>query len=216
MNRLLCVGLCVFLFCTPVQAETMYVNDLMEITFRTGPGVDHKITDMLKSGQQLETLQTNNDWTQVRLPSQKEGWVLTQFISPTPPSSLVVKGLKERNSVLTQQAASLIEENAKILEENARLTRQLSASKRAYNEISQTYETLKRESGEYFSLKQQYGKSVEELKKQVQKVDQLENEVTNLKLNRNIKWFLAGAAVLLIGILIGVSARRQRKRSSLL
>jgi SH3 domain protein len=216
MNRFILVGLFVLLFCAHVQAETMFVNDLMEITFRTGPGVDHKIVDMLKSGQTVETLQTDNDWTQVRLPSEREGWVLTRFISVAPPSSLIVKGLKERNSVLMRQAASLLEEKSKIFDENARLVEQLSAAKRAFSEISQAHETLKKESGEYFSLKQQYGKSVEELKKQMQQMDQLETALADLQLNHNIKWFLSGAGVLLFGILIGFSAKRQRRRSSLI
>jgi hypothetical protein len=36
-----------------------------------------------------------------------------------------------------------------------------------------------------------------------------------LKLNQSIKWFLAGGGMILLGIVIGFSARRNKRRSSL-
>ncbi len=53
MRHLVFIGVLLILFSTAVQAETMYVSDLVEITLRTGQGIDHKIIAMIKSGQKV-------------------------------------------------------------------------------------------------------------------------------------------------------------------
>lgn len=68
------------------EAQTVYVSDEFEITLRTGPGNDHKIISMPKSGNAMEILQKGEEWSRVRLPDGKEGWVLSRYISPTRPA----------------------------------------------------------------------------------------------------------------------------------
>ena len=53
-------------------------------------------------------------------------------------------------------------------------------------------------------------------KQQTQKALELDNEVEKLHWNQNVRWFLSGAGVLLLGFIIGFSTKRQRRRSSLL
>ena len=54
-------GVCLILIWVEAWAETKYVGDLTEITFRTGPGIDHKIVEMLKSGQKVEVVQAGGE-----------------------------------------------------------------------------------------------------------------------------------------------------------
>ncbi|MBW1865802.1 MAG: hypothetical protein JRI64_09270 [Deltaproteobacteria bacterium] len=49
--RLLITGAVILFFTTMAHAETRYVTDKMQITFRTGPGNDRKILSLLNSGQ---------------------------------------------------------------------------------------------------------------------------------------------------------------------
>ena len=46
---LVCAGL--LLFAATSLAQTMYVSEIVKITLRTGKGTDHKIIDMIPSGQ---------------------------------------------------------------------------------------------------------------------------------------------------------------------
>ena len=48
------------------------------------------------------------------------------------------------------------------------------------------------------------------------KLAKLEDQLSNIQLYHYIKWFLAGSGVLLVGFIIGFSAKRQRRRPSLL
>ncbi len=204
-------------FETRVQVETMYVDgDLVPITFRTGPGIGHTIIAELRSGQRVEVIERGEEWTRVRLPNAREGWVIHRFLTPALPSNLVVKILGEKNKVLTVRVASIKEENKKVKEENKRLAEELAMSQATQNKISQSYETLKKESAQYIELKANYEKTAAQLVEQTTKVEKLEKELTKIQLNKSIWWFISGAGVLILGFLIGFSAKRQRRRSSLL
>lgn len=216
MKRLIFIGIFLFLFSPAVQAETMYITDIVKITLRTGPGIDHKIITMVTSGQEVEVLSSLNDWTNVQTLGGKEGWVLSRFITPKKPSVLLLNRLKEKHDKLTDQFESLLKENKKLKEENKRLNSGLSNTNTALNQLDESYKALKRESSGFIKLKANYQKSMSQLSEQTKRAEQFEEELIQLQLRQNIRWFLAGSGVLILGFLIGFSAKRQRRRSSLM
>ena len=209
----------IVLFSTVVQAETMYIDDIIKITVRTGPGIDHKIVAMIKSNERVEVLKPKKpekDWSFVRITNGKEGWVLSRFLTPKEPDGLVLDRLKKKHNVLKNQAVSMIEENKVYKKENKKLNSELKTNKEISKKIKSSYETLKKESAEFLELKSNYEKTSSKLIEQTKKATKLEEELTSLLLHQNIKWFLSGAGVLLLGFVIGFSTKRQRRRSSLL
>lgn len=209
----------IVLFSTAVYAETMYIADTIKITFRTGPGIDRKIVAMIRSGERVEVLNTEEpveEWSLVRLTNGKEGWVLSRFLTSKEPDELALIKLKKKHNVLKNQAISLIEENKVYKKENKEMNSELKKNKEISNKIKSSYETLKKESAEFLELKSNYKKTSSKLAELTKKAGSLEEELTKLLLHQNIKWFLSGAGVLLFGFIIGFSAKRQRRRSSLL
>ena len=206
----------IVLFSAVVQAETMYVGDNIKITVRTGPGINHKIVAMIRSGESVEMLKPEEEWSLVRITNGKEGWVLTRFLTSNEPDKLVLERLEKKHKALTNQAVSLIEESKAYKKEDNKLNSELKTNKEMLNKIRSSYETLKKESAEFLELKSNYEKTSSKLVEQTIKAEKLEEELTKLLLHQNIKWFLSGAGVLLLGFLIGFSAKRQRRRSSLL
>ena len=216
MRFIIFIGVCIILFCSTVQAETMYVTDDIKITLRTGQGIDHKILAMIKPGQELEVLQPDDEWTQVQLPNGMEGWVLTRFLTYNKPCRLELEVLKKKYETLSAQSAFLLKENRVYKEESKRLRTELSGSKEMLMAISESYDTLKKESADFLELKSKHELTSSQLADQTKKVENLEEELSKLLSHRNIIWFLSGAGVLVLGILIGFSARRQRRKPSLL
>ncbi|MDL1964884.1 MAG: TIGR04211 family SH3 domain-containing protein [Deltaproteobacteria bacterium] len=209
----------IVLFSTAVYAETMYVADIIKITFRTGPGIDHKIVAMIKSGERVEVLKLEEpmeEWSFVRLINGKEGWVLSRFLTSKEPDGLVLIKLKKKHNALKNQAISLVEENKIYKKENKELNSELEKNKEILNKTKSSYEILKNESAEFLELKSNYKKTSLNLAELTEKAGKLEEKLTKLLLHQNIKWFLSGAGVLLFGFVIGFSAKRQRRRSSLL
>ena len=216
MRYIIFIGVWMILFCSTVQAETMYVSDDIKITLRTGQGIDHKILAMIKIGQEVEVLQPDDDWTQIQLPSGMEGWVLTRFLTYDKPCRLEFGILKKKYETLSTQSAFLLKENRIYKEESKRLRTELSGSKEMLAAISKSYDTLKKESADFLELNSKHEVTSSELSDQTKKAEKLEEELSKLLSHRNIIWFLSGAGVLVLGMLIGYNARRQRRKSSLL
>lgn len=218
MKKFILIGICLFLFITVAEAETMYVSDRMKVTLRTGPGVDRKIVAMIESDDLVEILKTDTGkgWTLVRIPNGKEGWVISRFLTSKQPSRILLERLKKKHEDLTIRSSALLKENAALKAEKKRLDTELANNKKTLNELSKSYEILKTESADFIKLKSSYLKSTSQLAEQTKKAEKLEGELTKLKWNQNIRWFLSGAGVLILGFIIGLSIKRQRRRSTLL
>mgnify|MGYP001292643476 FL=1 len=216
MKKVTFIGICLFLFCSISQAETLYISDFLRITMRTGPGIDHKIIEMIKSGQSVTVLEQGPEWTKILLPTGKEGWVLNRFLTPKPPSGLLLKKLEEKHAELSLQITTLIDENKRLRNENQRLDAELKTSSRNLKKVTDSYQKLKSGSAEYLDVKSRYEMMVVQLDQQKKRAQDIEKELESIWFHKNIRWFLSGAVVLIIGFLIGFSSRRQRRRSSLL
>jgi SH3 domain protein len=217
MRTLGIVGICLFFLSTAVLAETKYyINDSMKVTMRTGPATDRKIIALLSVGQEVEILKAEDEWTLIRLQNGKEGWVISRFITDQTPDSIQLEALKANHSILQTKVASLMEENTALKAENKKLSIDLNTSEKKEKDLSKDYETLKKESKQFLELQAKYKESTSKLAAQTQKADKYEDELTKLLWNKNIKWFLSGAGVLILGFIIGFSTKRQRRHSSLL
>ncbi len=216
MKKVTFIGICLFLFCSISQAETLYISDFLRITMRTGPGIDHKIIEMIKSGQSVTVLEQGPEWTKILLPTGKEGWVLNRFLTPKPPSGLLLKKLEEKHAELSLQITTFIDENKRLRNENQRLDAELKTSSRNLKKVTDSYQKLKSGSAEYLDVKSRYEMMVVQLDQQKKRAQDIEKELESIRFHKNIRWFLSGAVVLIIGFLIGFSAIHQRRRSSLL
>jgi SH3 domain protein len=198
------------------MAETKYINDKMKITLRTGPANDRKIIALLSISQKVEVLKPGAEWTQVRLGNGKEGWVVSRFLTNKIPSSIQLELLKNKHQAVLAQDALLLEENKTLKAENKAFGNELTVTKKRLQAVNTSYKTLKTSSAEFLDLQSKYKKMSAQLGKQTQKANKYEEDLTKLLWNKNIKWFLSGAGVLILGFIIGFSTKRQRRRSSLL
>jgi len=198
------------------SAETMFVSDRMEITLRTGPGSDRKIISMLKSDEVVDVLETENGWSRVQLPDGKEGWAITRFLTSDRPSRITLEAFKQEYDKFLAEITDLRQKNNSLTDEKQQLSKELKQNKNRSTELSRSFETLKTESAGFIQLQLDYKNAMTALKQQTQRASELDTEVGKLKWNQNIRWFLSGAGVLLLGFIIGFSTKRQRRRSSLL
>ena len=208
------VFLSLMLIAAPADAVTQYVDDLHEITVRLGPGIKYRVIETVSSGTEFETLKTQNGWTQVRLADNREGWVVSRYLTDTMPDSEKYETLKAKCDPLEKQVKELKAENGSLQADNQALSRKLD---QARDELAQTrtaYEELKQASADVLGLKKENEKLARQLKEKDQKIASLEAKISNAFLSEALKWFLIGAGVLLVGIIIGASGKR--KRSSLL
>ena len=199
-------------------AETRYVSDVLEITMRSGKGTSFGITRMLRSGTAVQVLEVDkkSGYTQVRTKSGKEGWVLSRFL-------MNGRAARERLAATEKSLAELELENRKLTtsmstltEEKKMLASNLGKLEGESRSVGQELTEIKRTASSALAIdsenKDLKGRLVS-LERQLQTVQQ-ENQ--SLKDRTARDWFMVGAAVVLLGIIIGliIPKIRFRKKSS--
>jgi len=199
-------------------AETRYVSDVLEITMRSGKGTSFGITRMLRSGTAVQVLEVDkkSGYTQVRTKSGKEGWVLSRFL-------MNGRAARERLATTEKSLAELELENRKLTtsmstlsEEKKMLASNLGKLEGESRSVGQELTEIKRTASSALAIdsenKDLKGRLVS-LERQLQTVQQ-ENQ--SLKDRTARDWFMVGAAVVLLGIVIGliIPKIRFRKKSS--
>lgn len=215
-NWIILLGVGLLVFSGNIHAETMYVTDVLRLSLRSGQSIEHKIMAVIESGRQVDVLEYGPEWSLVRLPDEREGWVLSRYLTPYPTHNIRLADLEKKHKQLKAQASVMLEENAKFKQENRRLDAQLAAKRMELTKISSEFELLKADSAEFLNLKAKYEAAAAQLADKTKKLAQIEEQMSKLQLYHYIKWFLAGSGVLLVGFIIGFSAKRQRRRPSLL
>jgi len=204
------------LFSTAVYAETLYVSDILRLTLRTGPSTENKILAVIESGQMLEVIKKGDEWSFVRLPNGKEGWVLSRYLTPHETHNIKLDRLEAKHNNLMTQATELLEENKRLKAENEKLIAAFEANQKQLNKTQTDYEKLKTEAAEFLELKSKYKIAASKLAEQTARAKELEDQLAKLEMSYYIKWFLAGSGVLFVGFLIGFSTKRQRRRPALM
>ncbi len=190
-----------------VHAQTeRYVTDSLRLEARQGPSTTHRISHMLSSGARVTVLEDDPEtgYSRVTLDDGSEVWILTRFLMDEPAA----------RARLAQTQENLTEEHEKARD----LASQLETLGRTADEIEQSRSALATDKKllqtELAQIKQAAADTLA-IQERNQSLDkQLEVVSTDLdaakQRNRALKerserdWFIAGAGVLLGGIIIGL------------
>jgi SH3 domain protein len=211
MKRFFLTGICVFLLSVSAYAKDVYVTDILTATFRTGPGNDHKILRMVRSGEKLEVIEEQEAWSHVRLSNGTEGWMLNQWLTEDVPKAIQLDALNKKYEALLAKYSSLRQNTQAMEEENKSLKSNLAISNKKERDIRKDYEELKTGATQFLQLKEDYTKVKNQLEEKTRECDALNDQLTQ----KHIFWTLTGAGILLTGIIIGFSSKRKRRHSLL-
>jgi len=178
------VGVVLFLAGTAAWAKTVYVDDKLTITFRSGPGMERKILEYLTTGDEMELLEDGEEWVHVRLTDGKEGWIMKQYVSATKPSRLQLEELQNAHSSLTSRSDELSKANEALTAANQKVNAALEEKTKALAELTREHEELKHSS-----------------------------DASSFQMRKYLIFFFSGAGILFIGILLGLVMKRQRRKS---
>ena len=215
---LITLGLC--LMGQMSWAARAYVIDSFKITLRTGPSNENKVISMPSSGDAVEVLETQDTWTHVRLLDRGqgtvEGWVLSRYLIDRLPWEMQAKSLKAENTQLKEKMAHLEGDQVEAARREKELTAELVKKSDALKKLQNKHESLKQGAGEYLQLKEQHETTRAKLASIQNTAQTLTAENERLRSSRRNTWFATGAAILLIGLFIGLTlGKREKKRKSL-
>lgn len=219
LARILFIAVCLSVLVSGhALAATHYVSDSLEITMRSGMSTSHGIIRMLRSGTPLDVLETDNDsgYSRVRTRDGKTGWVLSRFL---------MKGQAARDKLAAaeKRLAEIEIENNKMAAAMETMKVKVSSIEKdrtnldgVNRKVSQELAEIKRTASSALALDSEN----KELKSRVvaleRKLQTLHQENEGLKDRTDRDWFMVGAGVVLLGIIVGliIPRIRWRKKSS--
>ena len=201
-----------------VQAQnTQYVSDYLVITMRSGQGSQYQILKTLPSGTRLVVLETSDTgYSKVRNSEGMEGWVLSRYLSPEPIAreklaavQARLKRLKDQNSKLKQELTTLQNSQRDLEAERTALA---SKTESANTEL----ERLQQVAAQPILLDKQNRELKQQNVSLEKELQLLHQENQSLKDRSQREWFIAGAGVLLGGLILGliIPKLRWRKKSN--
>jgi len=213
------LGLVLLLGFGLLQAESRYVTDQFKITLRSGESSTHKILRMLPSGYKLQLISSNpqTGYSQVRTEDGKSGYVLTRQLLNIPVA-------RDRLAIAESRLKELLQEPEKLSAKLAAVQNKLQTLQNSHDTLSREkekldkeLETIRRTASDAIRIsneRNELRKLVAQLTHQVEELKQENRELSN---NSNQKWFMIGAGIIILGIVIGLilpHLRFQRRKNS--
>ncbi|PLX41109.1 MAG: TIGR04211 family SH3 domain-containing protein [Deltaproteobacteria bacterium] len=203
----------ILLFAATPAIAASYITDKLEITLRSGPSTEFRITDMLPSGTLVEVKEEREGWSKVTTSSGKEGWVISRYITQAPPARpLLAKALKDVEK-LNEQKETLSAELKAAEREAATLSSDKKKTSSELSSLQKEFSKWKEVSAGVVKLQEDYDNLRESTEADRKELEELRMENRQLKARRTVYWGLSGALVLLVGYLLGhlyAGSRRQK------
>lgn len=195
-------------------AETQYISGEIKVNMRKGQGTDFAISEILDTDDKVEVLRhySNSGYSRVRTQSGNVGYILTRFLTSTPPPTerleelrvelAALKEEKERLQASLQEsrgaAQTAATEQSELAVENERLEKRLAF-------IEETSANVVKIGDE----NQQLRERLLALEAEVSRLEQQNSELKTWYKGQN-----SGAMILGAGLIIGlISGRLFRRRS---
>ncbi len=191
----------------PLFAQNRYIVGPQKVTFRATPDNTGKIIEMVQVTDRMKLVEKlDNGWSKVTDKDGREGYVVSRFLTADVPYIFLYNNLKKKNEKLQQKYDAIKIDHTKVIGELKTVNTKLENAKNNLADSQSSYQELKEGSAQYVQLKSKYDKLLEQMASQESEVEALESKVSTTY----IFWFVAGAGVLVIGWLIGLTTRKRK------
>ena len=194
--------------------ESGWVTDSFEITMRSGKGKRQAIIRMLRSGTKIEVLESDSEegYSRVRTGSGAEGWVLSRYLLKRPPARVMMPDVEARLRTSEEQRKKLQAQISDVSRDRDQFKRQLNSVESSGQELQKDLNEVRRLSSNVIKIDSQNKSLRLSLAETQAKVEKLQADNKRLGSRANREWFIIGALVVIVGMLIGLILPRVRWR----
>lgn len=194
------------------MAQSVWVSDQFEVMLRTGPSTSNAIERMLPSGTRLEVLERNDEagYSRVRTAAGTEGWVLTRYLMREPSAREQLARLTAELTKSADAGSSLTSQLNAVKLEMATATRKIEELEREKAQVERELAEIKRTAANVLAIDSQNKELRDQLATAEVEVDTLEQQNRSLSSQTTRYWFMTGALVLVVGIIVGLWLPRIR------
>ncbi|MCH8958002.1 MAG: TIGR04211 family SH3 domain-containing protein [Proteobacteria bacterium] len=201
-----------------VVAENAYVTDQFEVTLRSGSSTQNTILRMLRSGTTVEVLETDPEtgYSRIITAAGTEGYVLSRFLMDEPAARDQLAGMRQQMSNLRQRNQELEARLGQATANRDEFRQERDRLAKGNQDKDAELANIRRVSANAIELSNQNQELQTSLQSMNHRLQAQTSEIQELKAKKNRDWFIAGAAVLIGGILLGLllPKLRMRRRSS--
>ena len=208
------LAICLLILVPAVQAtaQSVWVSDQFEVMLRSGPSTSNAIERMLPSGTRLEVLERDGEsgYSRVRTSGGTEGWVLTRYLMSEPSAREQLQKLTSQLTSAAAEGTSLTSQLNAIRVEVDTANRRIETLEREKQQLEQELADIKRTAANVLSINNQNKELRDQLASTEIEVGTLEQRNRELSGQTTRYWFMAGALVLVVGIILGIWLPRIR------
>lgn len=209
MNRTLrCIApLMLTLLASMAQGETRYVDDVIYVPVRSGPGNEYRIIESaLRSGTAVEVLEKDeeSDYAKVRFGDGEEGYIATRYLSS---QRIAEERLQDAQKKLDSTREELSETQSRLEQARSKLDQLRQKKQTLETQLQETSDELQRIrsiSKDAINLEKRNRELRQERQELRKKVELLTNEKRRLEDSRESSYLLTGGGLVIAGILIAV------------
>jgi SH3 domain protein len=208
----LSIWVCLIL-CAPIaHGAPAWVTDEFEITLRSGPSTSNAIQLMVGSGMQLEVLEgdAESGYSRVRTPGGTEGWVLSRYLVNEAGAREQLETLTSQLSNANTRGTSLDSQLAVVINDHDSANERIAVLESENSSLESELAEIKRTAANVLGVNEQNSQLNDNLANAEIRADTLEQENRQLSSRTTRYWFMSGALVLLVGIILGIWLPRIR------
>lgn len=193
-------------------AQSAWVSDQFQIMLRTGPSTSNAIQLMVDSGVELQILGEDADagYTQVRTDGGTEGWVLSRYLMNEPAARQQLITLTQQLTDATSGSSGLGSQLSAIRGEHENATRQIRQLQQEKERLQSEVDAISAKAANTLAIDRQNQDLQQQLTAAEIKANMLEQENDTLRGKTIRNWFMAGALVLIVGIVLGLILPRMK------
>ena len=217
MDRILPIGLLGILISFTAGADEAWVSDQFEVMLRTGPSTSNAIERVLRSGTALEVLEIDSEagYARVQTTAGTEGWVLSRYLMNEPSAREQLERLTGQLTNATNTSSSVTEQLDAVRGEQNTANNRIAVLEREKSSLEKELAEIKRTAANVLAIDRQNKDLRDQLATTEIEVSTLEQTNRELTGQATRYWFMTGALVLIVGIILGLWLPRIRwqKRS---
>ena len=199
MQRIITLLFTLLTFTLPAHAESRYVTDQILVALRPAQNDTAPPLEYLATGTRIEVVEDLGPFLKIKSATGMIGFARSKYFIATPPAGA------------TAATAETQEQLTAALQRNAELTAELQRLKSLPPDLAKTEESqvLEKSRAETAAIQQER----DQLKQEIARLKETKKKsiLPDLSGSSQLQWFLAGAAILLVGWFAGKSSRSKRR-----
>ena len=201
---------------SPALAEEMYARGTCTFTVRNAKAWSGKVVGRLIPGQKVEVLSKAGTWFKVKLPGGQVGWIYRGYLATSREPNPGCRALYVRHQETLKKIKELTGNDERLKKQAAESKTAMGRAEVRVKELQTAFDRLKEASKNVLLIQSAAERHKKTMSRQKKEIAALKAKADSAAFTDNLKWFVAGALVLLVGWLLGLSmGRGRRKRSSL-